>query len=142
MPSKLFAAAALAAVVAGCIVAFRAIGTPSYARDVALDRRRVEDLFSIAQRLHERFGGAAGTLPPALSDGLTDDVTGRDTGQDPVSRKAYEYRRLSKRRYELCATFVLPSENGEGSIYDAKGWRHGAGRTCYAIDVQSDYPFR
>jgi hypothetical protein len=128
--NRLFVTGAFVLVIAATLVAFLTIGPPSRARAVALDERRVKDLRSIAARLHADYGNTGGILPPVLSG-----------ARDPITQQPYSYRRLSARRYELCATFATASESAEEATPNTSSWRHHAGRTCYERDIGENYPF-
>jgi hypothetical protein len=120
---------AFAIVVAGLAIGFAAIGPPDHMRRAALDRRRVDDLHSIARRIHH---GETGRPPGPVTLPLR--LRG-DWPRDPETRLPYEYARESARRYRLCATFA---EAAEADDTDAgASWRHGAGRTCYRLDARS-----
>jgi hypothetical protein len=130
---RIFVFLAVALVLSGLVLAFRVIGTPSHARFVAIDERRVRDLQWIAGGLHERYGAGA-TLPARLPEAVQK--------SDPATRVPYEFTRLSASEYRLCATFASRSDPEENSGYDAAppyrlNWRHGAGRTCYKLDVKN-----
>jgi hypothetical protein len=120
-------AVVLAVVAGGVAIGFATIGPPQHMRLVSLDRRRVDDLRSIAYDFRNGESGGVKRLPPRLSS--SDDP---NSGlRDPVTRVPYEYRRESATRYRLCATFDLPAD----SAYGEGGWRHGAGRQCFELDV-------
>jgi hypothetical protein len=132
--------AAIAAVVAGVVVAFLTIGSPERARIAALDRVRVEDMYRIASALHDRFT-VDGKLPPSLPDDLTPyryampDQNANIT-RDPVSGKAYSYRVLDPSHYRLCATFaraadIRPRER------TGRPWKHPAGSWCFTFDARN-----
>lgn len=118
--------AAFAVVVAGLAAGFAAIGPPAHVRQMELDRRRVSDLQSIAQRIRENATGRRGPTAPATSQ--------RRDGwpHDPETGRPYDYHRESVTRYRLCATFALAADSDVAAT-----WRHGAGRTCYRLDAAS-----
>ena len=124
---RVFGAAALMLVAAGVILAFTFMGSPSHARAVAIDRRRIDDLARIAGIVDER-AREAGALPKALPAGI--DAT------DPQTGKRYEYRRIDAERYELCATFLLAGSADEARYtYYARSrrWQHRAGHACFTL---------
>ena len=135
--TRLLGTACVVVVAVGLALAFIFLGTPAHQRRIALDARRVDDLVSIANAVHNRF--AAGKLPKNLPAVLL--------GQDPVTKRNYEYRRVDDLDYVLCAVFDT-DQSGENGAADAEvsaawprgGWRHGAGRTCYEIGVMEDNP--
>jgi hypothetical protein len=119
----------------GCLalaLGFFDFGTPAHARAVALDDRRVSDLVTIGERIHndwrQKHRKAA---PPNLGglDILPDDLV------DPETRIPYEYHALKGTTFQLCASFAqseVPPSN--------PSYKHGAGRTCFTRD-SSDNPF-
>jgi hypothetical protein len=120
--------AAFAVVVLGVAIGFAAIGPPQHVRLVELDRRRVSDLQSIENTL--RFDPAehvTGFQPKLPSQ------RGNDWPRDPLTSEPYGYQRENATRYRLCATFALPSDADENPLR----WRHGAGRTCYRLDISA-----
>lgn len=110
------------AVVSG---AFVVMGPPSLARARALDRRRVDDLRSIADQLYARYSAAKTPLPQRLGDDK----------RDPVTQAPYQYRRFDATHYQLCATFQLAGDP-DADVFVGKRWHHTAGRTCYRFDVR------
>ena len=124
--SRAIAVAAILIVLAVVVAAFATIGPPNRARAQALDRRRVSDVGDVAAELHQDHG--AGPLPAALPQ----------PRHDPVSGKAYEYRRLGDNRYQLCATFELPTPPDQRTGTDVNTfWRHPSGRFCFTFDAGS-----
>lgn len=134
--NRLFVAATFAIVFAGVAAAFTFLGTPSYERLVALDDARVNDLQRIASLLHDKYPN--GNLPDRLSKGMT--------LKDPVTKRIYQYRRVDRQHYVLCAVFATsePSDRGRryppGAQWLPRDWPHGAGRACYELDVRASPP--
>jgi hypothetical protein len=129
--------AAIAVVVGGLIWAFVTIGTPGHARLAALDRIRIANLYEIARALHDRFGTSNG-LPAALPSDLkpTDFGAAGTRGNfenDPASGAQYEYRRIDRSMYRLCATFALSYRPMRPAD---RGWKHPSGHTCFEFDVR------
>jgi hypothetical protein len=121
---------AFAIVVAGLAIGFAEIGPPQHMRLAELDRRRLDDLQSIARRIHH---GETGRPPGPVTAPLR---RRDDWPRDPETRQPYDYVRESASRYRICAMFALA---GEADDADAgASWRHGAGRTCYRLDATSD----
>lgn len=122
--SRAITVAAILIVVATVVAAFVTIGSPNHARAEALDRQRVSDLGDVAAELHEDY--SAGPLPALLPQ----------PRHDPVSAKPYEYRRFGDNRYQLCATFELPTPPDKRTGPDVNTfWHHPAGRFCYTLDA-------
>lgn len=112
-------------VTAVVVAAFLTIGTPGRARAEAFDRQRVRGLADDASDLFENYGRGV-ALPGMLLV----------PGSDPVNFKPYEYTRLSKTNYTLCAVFELPTPLTHTDMDVAVFWRHPAGHHCYLFDVR------
>jgi hypothetical protein len=128
---------AVAVVVAGLIWAFVTIGTPGHARLAALDRIRISNLYEIALAMHDRLSTSDG-LPPALPTDLKPSDFGTvgargNFASDPESGAPYEYRRIDRNRYQLCATFALSYRPARSAD---RGWKHSSGHTCFKFDVR------
>jgi len=59
------------------------------------------------------------------------DELGDAAKADPVTRTSYGYQIVGGSRYQLCATFALPSPPtaNDGS------WKHPAGQYCFLLDA-------
>ena len=134
--NRLFVAATFAIVFGGVAAAFTFLGTPSYERLVALDEARIVDLQRIAALLHDKYPN--GNLPERLSEGMT--------LKDPVTKQAYQYRRVDRTHYVLCAVFAAAATSdrdrqyGPGAQWQPHDWPHAAGRACYELDVTASPP--
>ncbi len=134
---RAFAAVATAAVIAAIAAGFWVLGTPGRQREVAADRQRLQDISTIAQRLHERYLGTNSNqaLPTSLE--------AEDMRNDPLTNQPYEYKRLSDRTYELCATFDTDSStqrlSNQNPTPEAQRWQHPEGRHCFEFDV-NEFP--
>jgi len=118
-----------AVVLGGVALAFSVIGSPAHERALALDRKRMEDLRALAQRIDESYYASGERLPAVVPDGGLN---------DPVTAKPYDYRRLGASHYQLCATFDLPSEKVDARLEAVTwDWPHRAGRTCYRLGTNS-----
>jgi hypothetical protein len=51
---------------------------------------------------------------------------------DPITARPYEYRKAGDDRYELCAVFDRPSEDGQRMV-DDPFWSHSSGRYCFTL---------
>jgi hypothetical protein len=134
--NRLFVAATFAIVFAGVAAAFTFLGTPSYERLIALDDVRVNDLQRIAALLHDKYPN--GNLPERLSEGMA--------LKDPVTKQPYQYRRVDRKHYVLCAAFATTESSDRGQQYPPgaqwlpRDWPHSAGRACYQLDVAASPP--
>ena len=127
--------AAVAVLVAAAVVAgFFIVGTPSQARQMRLDQERVNHLASIQAEIPRYFQNKQ-KLPATLAD-LADPLSYFTVPVDPTTGAEYEYRLVTAKTFELCATFSLPSNEVVSKarpMYDAldQNWQHGTGRTCF-----------
>ena len=124
-------------VVVGLIVAgLFAVGSPATARKLKADqerRNRISQLhFVLASHVRNED-----SLPDNLDEveeaALRQAGSGFDARKDPESGEFFEYRKLSDRRYGICATFRLSSDDRRGESYGpyAGEVSHKAGRKCY-----------
>lgn len=127
---------AIAVVMGGLVLAFVSVGTPGHARLAALDRIRIANLYEITSAVHDRFdagNGLPATLPSDLKSNDFGTVGTRGNYMnDPASGTPYEYDRVDRNTYRLCATFAL-------SYHPMRPpdrlWKHPRGHTCYDFDV-------
>lgn len=144
------------------VYAFSVMGSPKEQRNLRLDQRRIEDLQSIQYQVIS-FWQQKESLPKSL-DELKNPISSYMVPQDPEFEKgkSYEYRAISNKTFELCATFTLPIPKGwvENSVgYGVMGgkdiavssmpypggmnesWDHKEGRTCFERTIDPDlYP--
>ena len=118
-------ALAVVLVILGVAAAFSLIGSPRHARMVALDERRANDLRTITTELIDRY--VKKPLPATLPQDLQ--------LRDPDTKRPYEYRRIDRDHYLLCATFSSRSESNDvdSGVWQRQEWKHGAGRTCHVF---------
>lgn len=140
MKNRAVIAAVATALVAGLVIAgLVAVGSPATARKYKMDqerRNRISQLnFVLASYVREE-----GELPRSLEDINQELVAqsgyGTDLRRDPETGEPFEYRRLSDREYEVCATFQTSSEDrrsqGFGYPNDVA---HKAGRNCFDREI-------
>ncbi len=120
----------VSAVCVGVLVTlgFGLTGAPKTRRTERADSRRLQDLYSLSQRIALRWSSNGHKLPEHL-DELHDVALA-----DPVTRTTYEYRPGNGSDYQLCATFSLASRQDEQS-QGAKEWTHPAGHYCFSLDA-------
>lgn len=146
MRGAAYAAAATLAVAATFCTGLAVAGMPSQQRRVEADRRRVEDLRSIAGAIklwHSRAATDKTTTPlPATLDELRAKQPGSPT-RDAETGAAYEYRPTAATGYELCATFAFDdtADQRRYGYYVSDTWRHRKGRTCFAFDAAQAVPY-
>ena len=124
--NRIFTAAVFVLVLGGVIAGFLAIGPPSAARATALDRRRIDDLTQIADRIKDQNGPLPWILTRRPSD-----------PRDPASDAPYAYVKESETRYRLCATFATATTKEDGANLE---WSHPAGPACFRIAHGSAVP--
>jgi Domain of unknown function (DUF5671) len=114
------------AVTIAVVLGFLYLGAPSTQRNLRADGKRVQDLYQLTMKI-DGLWAKDHKLPEHL-DEVPDSVYA-----DPVSRAAYEYHAKDGSRYELCATFELPSRQTDSP--NSRAWNHPAGRHCFSIDA-------
>lgn len=118
------------AVVAGVVV----VGSPAEGRLERLDSSRIDDLEAIVTAM-DLFWTRHERLAVSLEE-LADDPRAPVTPTDPGSGEPYGYTVLDEDTYELCAVFERESPpQAPGAPEDF--WRHGAGRACFELDVDT-----
>jgi len=153
-----FAAAASIAVAAALVVGISMVESPEDLRILRYDQAREDNLNHLAAGIDCYY-----TLNRALPGDLTELVAEMDRlaqqkplrsycaprrTTDPETDEPYRYRRLDDERFELCATFSLPSpEDPEwrvrsGHSFAARKWTHAAGSQCFEMTtVEVKVPF-
>lgn len=142
-------------IVLGSIVSgFFIIGSPATQRDMRFDAERLSDLQSLQMNIVS-YWQEKEELPVALEN-LEDPLVGYVVPLDPETETPYEYKRTGSLSFELCATFVLPS-NEKGSARDdysypmpmeglsltGDSWKHDAGRACFERTIDPErFPVR
>lgn len=139
-----FALGAAAAILLSLGLGFLKTGSPAEQRLRAEDHRRVEDLYQIANRIHDHWQQARDlkttpTLPPSL-DTLT---TGANTGlvtSDPFTHQPYEFKPGTGAAYQLCAIFSTATPDIPNRARPA--WAHPQGAVCIDLDAsrRPEYP--
>ena len=122
------------------VVAFWVVGSPMRARKESADRDRVSDLSSIAGSIRSYYQDKK-TLPASLAE-----VQHRqdldDVYKDPISGLPYEYSRIDKDHFSLCATFETDTtQSKDRDYYGSREFaKHPAGRYCFTLPTFSPYP--
>ena len=138
---RIAATIACALVAAGLIAGFWLIGSPQKMRTQALDRRRADDLRTVAETLKERYASIpqvrSSRLPAELPERLRVlRPDGSDATRDPVTGERYGYTRESAETYRLCATFAL-ADDAPGNYNDRVA--HPAGPACFRFKLADGY---
>lgn len=116
------------AVAIAVAVGVKLIGSPSEARELRLDERRVETLNAISYAV-DRYYALNKTLPPDLA--ALKEVS-PVTGLDPITGQLLEYRIREAKSYEVCAVFSRRAPSSHSPNF----WWHDAGRQCYGLVVR------
>ena len=141
----------LAAVVYGVVV----IGSPAQQRAKMMDERRINDLSSIQSQIVYSHWQNKGDIPASL-DELKDPISNFVVPTDPETKDSYEYKKLLKNSFELCATFKTVSATTTSNVITAapvsypyvngmanENWQHGAERTCFTRVIDEKlYPIK
>jgi hypothetical protein len=148
-PLRRTLASSVSAVVAvGILLGFPLAGSPWHQRRVRFDERRVQDLQLLQQEILN-YWMQKGRIPSTLQD-LEDSISGFLPPQDPATGAPYEYRPISRRSFELCATFVTasrPPDEGQPKPvppYEPsvgpyqQNWAHDAERTCFSRSIDPE----
>ena len=108
---KLLQLLALAVAAIVVIWSFFLVGSPSYNRKLAADKNRVDDLVKL-ERVIERYFDDNKVLPPSLKALPKPSNSYYYSSYrliDTVDKRPYEYEKVGRFRYKLCAVFSLPS---------------------------------
>lgn len=141
-PSKVLAIITAVVVLGGIIGGFFIVGTPSTQRLRVFDQQRVDNLSALSGEIRN-YWSMYGKLPTKLNE------VGKSFGPgfvlpltDPVTKKEYEYKVVSRLAFELCAEFDLPTQRWQDAygnsapIFYGENWTHEKGHVCFkrAID--------
>ncbi len=133
----LLLAAAIIIVVSAVVAGVLVLRTPGEERARRVDERRIQDLQSIQKAVELRWTGQR-TLPATLAE-LVQQTMPPPAERDPVSGMPYEYRAVSDREYEVCASFAEASP-GLRERQPRDFWSHGAGRGCFRLEARALQP--
>lgn len=146
-PSKKLAIGASLLVIGTVVWGLVLAGSPSTRRINRLDEMRVNNINEISSNPINAFWNSNSRLPASL-----DELSKLDNYKlpiDPDTKTPYEYRVIDTKKYELCATFGLPTDTksaikGATPYREPYGagisWDHPAGRHCYTFEMKDQYP--
>jgi len=124
-------------VIAGIIGGIVIIGSPSSQRAKQMDERRVNDLMNIQSQIVYQQWQNKGDIPENLSV-LNDPISNWVLPKDPETNQSYEYKKISKNSFELCASFKTKSDVVDQTkvpTYPAnsinENWQHETGKVCF-----------
>jgi hypothetical protein len=142
--NRSFALAAAAAILLSLGLGFLKTGSPAEQRLRAEDRRRLQDLYQIASRIHDHWQRQNEKPEPRKLPATLDELAaGASSGlptKDPFTQQSYVYVLLAAPKYQLCATFATPSPSIANEVRPA--WAHSEGYECLDLDASKspEYP--
>ncbi|MDD4803813.1 MAG: DUF5671 domain-containing protein [Candidatus Pacebacteria bacterium] len=127
----------LASVIYGIVV----IGLPSTQRARNLDQTRINDLMSIQSQIVYSEWQNKGDIPVNL-EALKDPISNYTVPLDPETKQNYEYKKITKNSFELCATFGTQNKTdtntksvAKNGYLDNENWQHDSGRYCFTRTI-------
>ncbi|MFI5386332.1 MAG: hypothetical protein ACHQ50_09450 [Fimbriimonadales bacterium] len=136
-PLRLAGWALTAVVVATVVATFFVVGSPLDARKQRADDRRANDLSEAVNMVREYYSNKK-KLPDRLADCSSYSYRGADLN-DPQTGRPYEYRPLTKDRFEVCAIFETDTTKKPSSTYYGYTFgfdRHPKGRACFTLPAK------
>ena len=156
------------ATIALIVWSFLIMGSPLTQRDLRIDDKRVQDLQNIQSQVIN-YWQQKEKIPETIND-LKDPLSYATLPVDPEFEKGkkYEYVKVDKMKFQLCATFSLPMPKGWQESQGYRGgvmpmatpamdvatsnvaypypgptgvndsWDHQAGRTCFDRTIDKD----
>lgn len=118
------------------------IGSPGTQRAKKLDQQRISDLMNIQNEIVYSQWQKIGDIPTNL-DSLKDPISNYIVPTDPETKQNYEYRKISKNSFELCANFKTENKTNtdtsaaviKNSYLDNENWQHDSGRYCFTRTI-------
>ncbi len=132
--ARAFGVATSAAVGVVLVVGLVLGGPPRTERWRRLDEQRVQGLESLRYGAIDRYYEINGRLPSSIDEVFATRLVSEEALLDPETGAPYEFRQTGENTYDLCATFRLPS-SPESAPSDPF-WSHGAGYTCFSLDIR------
>ncbi len=128
----------LAVVIAVFVASLFFVESPAETRNRKLDQRILENFNDIDRAVNDYYYDEK-KLPENLDELVSEFnyLTNKDI-EDPLSKKKYEYKITSDKKYELCAVFRV-SNKGEDEIrynFYKDRWPHDAGYQCIIQKVR------
>jgi len=131
----------LVSVIGGFVV----FGSPSFARKIQFDERKISDLQNIQYQILN-YWQTKKELPPNLGV-FRDSFSGYNVPKDPQTQNDYEYNIKDKDNlvFELCAVFNTESRKfSQGKITQprmltiSENWEHNSGRFCFERKIDKE----
>ena len=124
-------------IITAAITGLLVSGSPAKERLRQTDRERISDLEQMRYNVINLFYSNQDRLPTDLNEAFTVATINSAYLQDPETGEPYSYRPIDDRNYELCATFVLSSDDQENMI--SPNYVYNPGYTCFRFSV-TPYP--
>ena len=114
------------------------VDSPIIARQIKEDSERVNNLNTIHYSIEDYY--YENKILINSLDNLENRVLIEET-KDPVTNEVYEYNKISKKSYEICATFNFSNkeESRKGSYYIDPQWLHEEGHQCFEKKIVERY---
>ena len=143
---NIFVGAVILVVLVTVVGGLSMVGTPQNTRLQGLDDQRINQLQQLMYAVNT-YSDKTGSLPDSLATLVAQpDGAYLSNVTDPESHQPYVYRLTSKSTYAVCATFDLPTPEGDtngmysGSMngytdksYLPSFWQHSAGLKCFDL---------
>jgi hypothetical protein len=120
------------------------IGSPAKQKAKQLDETRVSNLMSIQSEIVYTHWQNKGDIPANLNE-LNNPINSFVVPKDPITGENYEYKKISKNIFEICANFetknIVENETKRVTkIYyiDNKNWQHNSGRYCFTRNIDEE----
>jgi hypothetical protein len=134
-------------ILAGIVYGVIQNGSPSTLKARQMDERRINDLVNIQSQIVYTQWQNKGDVPTNLET-LNEPISGFVVPKDPETGESYEYKKISKNSFELCANFKTKSEIANSTYTKPiqieninDNWKHEIGRVCFErIIDQKLYP--
>lgn len=141
MKNRAVISAVATALVVGLVIAgLVAVGSPATARKYKFDqerRNRISQLNYVLASYIREEGELPRSLEAISQQQMAQSGYGSDLRRDPRTGEPFEYRRLSDREYEVCATFETSSRDRRSQEFGGypNDVAHKAGRSCFEREI-------
>jgi hypothetical protein len=120
------------AVITGLILS----GSPANERLRRFDQERISDLQEIQYSSIEAYYDRFGALPESLEIAMKNSPSSPEIYTDPETNVFYDYSIVSKKEYQLCAMFSLPSKEQTDPV--SAMWSHASGYSCFTLTASDE----
>lgn len=119
------------------VFGFWRTGSPASQRLLAEDHRRTQDLEVLATAIRYHYQTHNQTLPASLQDLKSEAGVDNYPLSDPFTKQPYQFQAFAGSKYNLCATFSLPSP--DPGTRPERTWSHPAGYHCFTLMATESY---